>query len=169
MSHAGETLDALEVPYEMRVISAHRRPDATVEWARGAKGRGLKVLIAGAGLAARLPGVISACSTLPVLGVPMPGSSLGAADALYSIVQMPRGVPVGTLAIGKSGAVNAALLAAEIIALNDEALSDRLEVYRQRLRDDVTNDDAALQAALEGRTEGESLSEALLKAGLTKG
>ncbi len=166
MRHAAETLEVIGLPYELRIISAHRRPDATMEWAQGARERGLKVLIAGAGLAAHLPGVVAACTTLPVLGVPMGGSSLSGADSLYSIVQMPRGIPVGTLAIGRSGAVNAALMAASIIAVHDDELAKRLAEHRQSLRAQVTADDESLQKALEARADGQSLADALAQGDL---
>jgi 5-(carboxyamino)imidazole ribonucleotide mutase len=131
MRHACETLDELAVPYETRVVSAHRTPDLMAEYATGAAARGLRVLIAGAGGAAHLPGMTAAHTHLPVLGVPVESRALQGSDSLLSIVQMPAGVPVGTLAIGRSGAVNAALLAAAILALHDEALTDRLVAYRQ--------------------------------------
>ena len=166
MSLSAETLEELKIPYEIRIISAHRRLEATKEWASSARNRGIKVLIAGAGLAAHLPGVLAAATTLPVLGVPLPGSTLGALDSLYSIVQMPRGIPVGTLAIGKAGAVNAALLAAEILGVTDVDIAQRVEAYRAQSRQKVTDDDAKLQDALENRTNSESVSQALKKAEL---
>lgn len=168
MTHAAETLDGLKIPYELRIISAHRRLEATKEWANTARARGLKVLIAGAGLAAHLPGVLAAATTLPVLGVPLPGSALGALDSLYSIVQMPRGIPVGTLAVGKTGAVNAALLAAQILAVSDSDIADRVNKFRENSRKNVTEDDSKLQTAMERRTENESLTQALRAAGLVK-
>jgi 5-(carboxyamino)imidazole ribonucleotide mutase len=167
MSLSAETLEELKIPYEIRIISAHRRLEATKEWASSARNRGIKVLIAGAGLAAHLPGVLAAATTLPVLGVPLPGSTLGALDSLYSIVQMPRGIPVGTLAIGKAGAVNAALLAAEILGVTDGNIAQRVEAYRAQSRQKVTDDDAKLQDALEKRADSESVSQALKNAGLT--
>ena len=131
MRHAVETLDALGVPNETRVVSAHRTPDLLFEYASTARDRGLKVIIAGAGGAAHLPGMVSAKTTLPVLGVPVESKALQGIDSLLSIVQMPAGVPVGTLAIGKSGAINAALLATAILATNDSELASTLEAFRQ--------------------------------------
>lgn len=131
MRHAVETLDALGVPNETRVVSAHRTPDLLFEYASTARERGLKVIIAGAGGAAHLPGMVSAKTTLPVLGVPVESKALQGVDSLLSIVQMPAGVPVGTLAIGKAGAINAALLATAILATNDAELSDTLDAFRQ--------------------------------------
>lgn len=131
MRHAVETLDALGVPNETRVVSAHRTPDLLFEYASTARDRGLKVIIAGAGGAAHLPGMVSAKTTLPVLGVPVESKALQGVDSLLSIVQMPAGVPVGTLAIGKSGAINAALLATAILATNDAELADTLDAFRQ--------------------------------------
>ncbi|MEO5903438.1 MAG: 5-(carboxyamino)imidazole ribonucleotide mutase, partial [Gemmatimonadaceae bacterium] len=131
MRHAVETLDALGVSNETRVVSAHRTPDLLFEYASTARERGLKVIIAGAGGAAHLPGMVSAKTTLPVLGVPVESRALQGVDSLLSIVQMPAGVPVGTLAIGKAGAINAALLATAILATNDEALSVTLDTFRQ--------------------------------------
>jgi 5-(carboxyamino)imidazole ribonucleotide mutase len=131
MRHAVETLDALGVPNETRVVSAHRTPDLLFEYASTARDRGLKVIIAGAGGAAHLPGMISAKTTLPVLGVPVESKALQGVDSLLSIVQMPAGVPVGTLAIGKSGAINAALLATAILATNDAELASTLDAFRQ--------------------------------------
>ena len=130
MRHAAETLEALAVPYERRVVSAHRTPDLLFEYAETAAGRGLRVLIAGAGGAAHLPGMAAAKTTLPVLGVPVESAALSGLDSLLSIVQMPAGVPVGTLAIGRAGAVNAALLAAAILAGGDEGIRERLARYR---------------------------------------
>jgi 5-(carboxyamino)imidazole ribonucleotide mutase len=130
MRHAAETLDALEVPYEQRVVSAHRTPDLLFEYASSAQERGLRVLIAGAGGAAHLPGMAAAKTTLPVLGVPVESKTLQGLDSLLSIAQMPAGVPVGTLAIGGAGAVNAALLAASILALDDDSIRVRLEAFR---------------------------------------
>lgn len=130
MSHAAATLDALGVGHEARIVSAHRTPDRLVAFAKGARAEGLKVIIAGAGGAAHLPGMIAAMTLLPVLGVPVETHALGGQDSLYSIVQMPGGVPVGTFAIGKAGAINAALQAAAILALSDPALSERLEAWR---------------------------------------
>jgi len=132
LRRAAETLDQLGVPYEARIVSAHRTPERLYTYAASAKERGLRVIIAGAGGAAHLPGMTAALTLLPVLGVPMGSGALGGQDSLFSIVQMPAGVPVGTLAIGEAGAVNAALLAAQILALSDGALADRLEAYRAR-------------------------------------
>jgi 5-(carboxyamino)imidazole ribonucleotide mutase len=137
MTHAAETLDALGVPHEVRIVSAHRTPERLYAFAKGAKDAGLKVIIAGAGGAAHLPGMTAALTTLPVLGVPIESQALSGLDSLYSIVQMPLGVPVGTLAIGKPGAVNAALLAASVLALGDPALAERLAAWRQRHTDTV--------------------------------
>ena len=130
MRHAVETLEQLEVPSESRIISAHRTPDLLFEYAAAAEGRGLQVLIAGAGGAAHLPGMAAAKSGLPVLGVPVESKSLRGMDSLLSIVQMPAGVPVGTLAIGRAGAVNAALLAASILARSDAGIRGRLARFR---------------------------------------
>jgi 5-(carboxyamino)imidazole ribonucleotide mutase len=130
MRHAGETLTALAVPHEVRVVSAHRTPARMYEFAQGARGRGLKVIIAGAGGAAHLPGMVASLTTLPVLGVPIESHALKGMDSLLSIVQMPGGVPVGTLAIGKAGAINAALLAAAVLALADPAVAAALERWR---------------------------------------
>ncbi len=132
MKHAAETLDALEVGYETRIVSAHRTPERLYAFAKGAKADGFKVIIAGAGGAAHLPGMTASLTSLPVLGVPVESKALSGQDSLYSIVQMPPGVPVGTLAIGQPGAINAALLAASILALSDPALSKRLEAWRAR-------------------------------------
>lgn len=130
MKAAANALDALGVPYEARVVSAHRTPQRLYEYAAAAKGRGLKVLIAGAGGAAHLPGMAASMTPLPVLGVPVKSAALNGFDSLLSIVQMPKGVPVGTLAIGEAGAANAGLMAAAILALNDDALATRLEAFR---------------------------------------
>jgi 5-(carboxyamino)imidazole ribonucleotide mutase len=130
MAAAAETLDALGVPYEAKVVSAHRTPQRLYDYAAAAKGRGLKVIIAAAGGAAHLPGMTAAMTPLPVLGVPIKSRHLKGLDSLLSIVQMPKGVPVGTLAIGEAGAVNAALMAAAILALTDEALAKGLDAYR---------------------------------------
>jgi 5-(carboxyamino)imidazole ribonucleotide mutase len=130
MQHAATTLETLEIPYERRVVSAHRTPDLLFEYAAGAADRGLRVLIAGAGGAAHLPGMAAAKTSLPVLGVPVESKALSGLDSLLSIVQMPAGVPVGTLAIGRAGAVNAALLAAAIIAGSDDGVRARVERYR---------------------------------------
>ena len=130
MQHAASTLDELGVPYERRVVSAHRTPDLLFEYASTAEQRGLRVLIAGAGGAAHLPGMAAAKTTLPVLGVPVESKALSGMDSLLSIVQMPAGIPVGTLAIGRAGAVNAALLAASILAAGDAGIAERLRVFR---------------------------------------
>ena len=130
MCHASETLDELGIPHERRVVSAHRTPDLLFEYAATAEERGLRVLIAGAGGAAHLPGMTAAKTTLPVLGVPVESKALSGMDSLLSIAQMPAGIPVGTLAIGRAGAVNAALLAASILAVGDPAVGERLRVFR---------------------------------------
>jgi 5-(carboxyamino)imidazole ribonucleotide mutase len=130
MRHAAETLATLEVPFEQRVVSAHRTPDLLFEYAGAAERRGLQVLIAGAGGAAHLPGMAAAKTALPVLGVPVESKTLQGLDSLLSIVQMPAGIPVGTLAIGRAGAVNAALLAAAILARSDPGIRERLAVFR---------------------------------------
>ena len=132
MQHTCAILDEVGVDYEKRVISAHRAPDALAEWAKSARARGLEVIIGGAGGAAHLPGVTAAYTTLPVLGVPMQSAALNGLDSLLSIVQMPGGIPVGTLGIGKAGAVNAGLLAVAIVALHRPVLVERLEAYRAK-------------------------------------
>ncbi|MEM1372251.1 MAG: 5-(carboxyamino)imidazole ribonucleotide mutase [Pseudomonadota bacterium] len=132
MKAATETLESLGVSFESRIVSAHRTPDRLYDYARDAKGRGVQVIIAGAGGAAHLPGMLASLTSLPVLGVPMATKALSGVDSLYSIVQMPAGVPVGTLAIGKAGSVNAALLAAQILALSDPDLALRVEAHRER-------------------------------------
>ena len=132
MKHAAETLDALGVFYDARIVSAHRTPERLYAFAKGAKAEGFKVIIAGAGGAAHLPGMAASLTSLPVFGVPVESKALSGQDSLYSIVQMPPGIPVGTLAIGQAGAINAALLAASVLALNDPALSTRLEAWRAR-------------------------------------
>ena len=137
LRHAAETLDALGVDHEVRVISAHRTPERLYDYARSAADRGLKLIIAGAGGAAHLPGMAASMTTLPVLGVPVESKSLGGIDSLLSIVQMPAGVPVGTLAIGKAGAINAALLAAAILATADQSLGGRLAEWRKRQTESV--------------------------------
>lgn len=137
MSHAAETLTLLQVPHEVRVVSAHRTPDLLFEYATTAEGRGLRVIIAGAGGAAHLPGMCAAKTIVPVLGVPVESKALKGMDSLLSIVQMPAGIPVGTLAIGRAGAINAALLAAATIATTDAALRQRLHAYRQQQTDKV--------------------------------
>ena len=137
MRHATETLDELGVSYEVKVVSAHRTPDLLFEYAGSAVERGLKVIIAGAGGAAHLPGMAASMTPLPVLGVPVESKALSGMDSLLSIAQMPGGVPVGTLAIGIAGAKNAALLAASIVALQDEAVAAKLDEYRQSQTDSV--------------------------------
>jgi 5-(carboxyamino)imidazole ribonucleotide mutase len=132
MKHAADTLEALGIAFETRIVSAHRTPDRLYAFAKGAKAAGVRVIIAGAGGAAHLPGMTAAMTILPVFGVPVESKALAGLDSLYSIVQMPPGVPVGTLAIGRAGAINAALLAASVLALNDGALADRLEAWRKR-------------------------------------
>ena len=137
MRHASETLDALAISYDVRIVSAHRTPDLLFEYAGSAVERGLKVIIAGAGGAAHLPGMAASKTRLPVLGVPIESKSLQGLDSLLSIVQMPAGVPVGSMAIGKAGAINAALLAAAILANDDEAVAAALDEFRQRQTDEV--------------------------------
>ncbi|HBY58706.1 MAG TPA: 5-(carboxyamino)imidazole ribonucleotide mutase [Solibacterales bacterium] len=131
MRHADETLTLFGVPHECRVVSAHRTPDWMVEYARTAEERGLQVIIAGAGGAAHLPGMVAAVTTLPVFGVPVESKAMKGMDSLLSIVQMPGGVPVGTLAIGRAGAINAALLAVAVLALHDPALREKLKAFRR--------------------------------------
>ncbi|MBV9252158.1 MAG: 5-(carboxyamino)imidazole ribonucleotide mutase [Acetobacteraceae bacterium] len=130
LRHAAETLTRLKVPHEARIVSAHRTPDRLRDYAASAKARGLKLIIAGAGGAAHLPGMCAAWTPLPVLGVPVESHSLGGMDSLLSIVQMPAGIPVGTLAVGRAGAVNAALLAAAVLALTDTGIAARLDAFR---------------------------------------
>jgi 5-(carboxyamino)imidazole ribonucleotide mutase len=137
MRHAAETLDGLQISYEARIVSAHRTPARLYTYARKARGRGLKVIIAGAGGAAHLPGMTAAMTPLPVLGVPVESAALKGVDSFLSIVQMPGGVPVGTLAIGRAGAINAALLAAAILALADKRLAARLDKWRAAQTDSV--------------------------------
>lgn len=137
MTHAAETLDGLGIPYEVKVVSAHRTPDLLFEYAQSAAGRGLEVIIAGAGGAAHLPGMTAAKTHLPVLGVPVQSKALNGLDSLLSIAQMPAGVPVGTLAIGRAGAVNAALLAASIVANAHPQYRDALLMYRKRQTETV--------------------------------
>jgi 5-(carboxyamino)imidazole ribonucleotide mutase len=137
MRHAADTLSGLGVAFETKVVSAHRTPERLYDYARSARSRGLKVVIAGAGGAAHLPGMAASMTTLPVLGVPVESHALKGMDSLLSIVQMPAGIPVGTLAIGRAGAVNAGLLAAAILAGSDEQLSDRLQAFRDRQTDAV--------------------------------
>jgi 5-(carboxyamino)imidazole ribonucleotide mutase len=137
MRHCQETLAALEIPHETRVVSAHRTPDLLFQWAEGASARGIQVIVAGAGGAAHLPGMLAAKTHLPVLGVPVESRALNGIDSLLSIVQMPAGIPVGTLAIGRSGAINAALLAAGILALGDDGIRERLLTWRSRQTKEV--------------------------------
>ena len=137
MQAAADILDTLGVSYDARVVSAHRTPDRLVDYAKTAKGRGVQVIIAGAGGAAHLPGMVAAMTPLPVLGVPVQSKALSGLDSLLSIVQMPGGIPVGTLAIGTAGAKNAGLMAASILALQDPALSDRLTDWREAQTDSV--------------------------------
>jgi 5-(carboxyamino)imidazole ribonucleotide mutase len=131
MRHAADTLDQLGIPHETKIVSAHRTPRRLYDYAHSAKDRGLKIVIAGAGGAAHLPGMTASMTSLPVLGVPVESQALKGMDSLLSIVQMPAGVPVGTLAIGKAGAINAALLAAAMLGLEDNALAGRLEAWRE--------------------------------------
>ncbi|HJO96419.1 MAG: 5-(carboxyamino)imidazole ribonucleotide mutase [Rhodospirillales bacterium] len=145
LRHAADVLDALGVPYETRIVSAHRTPKRLFDYADGARDRGLKVIIAGAGGAAHLPGMTASMTPLPVFGVPVESAALKGMDSLLSIVQMPAGVPVGTLAIGRAGAVNAALLAAAVLALDDQRIAAALDDWRARQTDQVAaapNDDA---------------------------
>ena len=146
LSAAVEILRALEIPHEAKIVSAHRTPDRLFAYAETARARGLRAIIAGAGGAAHLPGMLAAKTLVPVLGVPVPATQLNGLDALLSIVQMPKGVPVGTLAIGKAGAANAALLAAEILAATDDALYERLAAWRA----------ARTQEALDQKLDAES-------------
>ncbi len=132
MKNAADTLEALDVDYEARIVSAHRTPERMVEFAKGARDEGFKVIIAGAGGAAHLPGMTAALTPLPVFGVPVQSKALSGQDSLLSIVQMPAGIPVGTLAIGKAGAINAALMAAAVLALYDDGLAERLDEWRRR-------------------------------------
>ena len=137
MQHAVRVLKDFGVPYEARVVSAHRTPDTMFEYAESARERGLRVIIAGAGGAAHLPGMIASKTTLPVLGVPVPSRHLAGQDSLYSIVQMPKGIPVATFAIGEAGAANAGLFAVSLLSSNDEGLVRKLAEYRERLREQV--------------------------------
>jgi 5-(carboxyamino)imidazole ribonucleotide mutase len=142
MRHAADVLTALEVPHETKVVSAHRTPRRMFAYAEAAADRGLKVIIAGAGGAAHLPGMVASLTHLPVLGVPVQSAALSGQDSLLSIVQMPAGIPVGTLAIGKAGATNAGLLAAAILATSDTALAGRLQAWRQAQTDAVADQPA---------------------------
>jgi 5-(carboxyamino)imidazole ribonucleotide mutase len=137
MKHAAETLDGLAIGYEAKIVSAHRTPERLYAFAKGAKDAGFKVIIAGAGGAAHLPGMTAALTPIPVFGVPIESKAMSGLDSLYSIVQMPPGVPVGTLAIGKAGAINAALMAASVLALSDAGLGERLAAWRKRQTDSV--------------------------------
>lgn len=137
MKNAADTLDALEIAHESKIVSAHRTPDRLVAFSKGAVNAGYKVIIAGAGGAAHLPGMAASMTRLPVFGVPVQSRALSGKDSLLSIVQMPAGIPVGTLAIGKAGAVNAALLAAAVLALSDDDLAKRLDKWRERQSDNV--------------------------------
>ena len=134
MKHACEILDELAIPYVKRVVSAHRTPDLLFEFAGNARAEGIKVIIAGAGGAAHLPGMVAAKTTIPVIGVPVQSKALNGLDSLLSIVQMPGGVPVATVAIGKAGATNAGLLAAQILAVSDQTIADKLELLREETR-----------------------------------
>lgn len=148
MEEAAKVLDEFGVAWEMRVASAHRSPQKAAALASGAAGRGVKAIIAGAGMAAHLAGVIAADTVLPVIAVPIPGGALNGVDALYAMVQMPGGIPVATMAIGKAGAKNAGLLAVQIIALGDSALTAKLQEYKQTMAEDVEAKDKALQERL---------------------
>ncbi len=140
MRHAAEILEVLGVPHECRIVSAHRTPGRMADYAGSARSRGLRVIIAGAGGAAHLPGMTAAYTTLPVFGVPIESKALKGQDSLLSIVQMPAGVPVGTLAIGRAGAINAALLAASVVSLEDSAVAERLQAWRQAQTDAVASE-----------------------------
>lgn len=149
MKKAAEMLEKFGISYEMRIISAHREPDIFVEYAKTAKDRGIKVIIAGAGKAAHLPGMCAAIFPLPVIGIPMKTSDLGGVDSLYSIVQMPSGIPVATVAI--NGAANAGILAAKILSVSDEALQEKLAAYTEEMKEQVIEKDAKLnEKGLEG-------------------
>lgn len=137
MSHACQVLDELEIPYEKKVVSAHRTPDLMFQYAEEAEGRGLRVIIAGAGGAAHLPGMVASKTVLPVIGVPVKSKALKGLDSLLSIVQMPGGIPVATVAIGKAGATNAGLLAAQILGTSDAGIRDKVQARRDRIRDEV--------------------------------
>jgi len=135
LRHAAETLERFGVPYEKRVVSAHRTPQLMADYARAAEGRGLQVIIAGAGGAAHLPGMLAAKTTVPVLGVPVPSKHLAGQDSLYSIVQMPKGIPVATFAIGEAGSANAGLFAVSLLAINEPAMAEKLAQYRESLKE----------------------------------
>lgn len=143
MSKAAEVLDQFGISYEMHIISAHREPDVFFEWAKGAEERGIKVIIAGAGMAAHLPGMCAAIFPMPVIGIPMHTTSLGGRDSLYSIVQMPAGIPVATVAI--NGGANAGILAAKILATSDADLLERMKAYSEEMKEQVMAKDAKLQ------------------------
>jgi 5-(carboxyamino)imidazole ribonucleotide mutase len=145
MQETADILAQFAVPYEIRISSAHRSPVRTMSLASEAAGRGIRVIIAGAGMAAHLAGVVAAKTTLPVIGVPMPGGALNGVDALYSTVQMPAGIPVATMAIGKAGAKNAGIFAVQVLALTDTRLNEALEAYRKEMDREVEAKDAALQ------------------------
>jgi 5-(carboxyamino)imidazole ribonucleotide mutase len=147
MKEAADMLSKFGIPYEMRISSAHRCPQRTAELASGAAARGIKLIIAGAGMAAHLAGVVAAETMLPVIGVPMPGGALNGLDALYSTVQMPGGIPVATMAIGKAGAKNAGIFAAQVLALTDSGLAESLREYRREMAEDVDRKDIAIQPA----------------------
>jgi len=149
MKEAAARLEFFDVPYEMHISSAHRSPSRTHEYASNARGRGIEVLIVGAGAAAHLAGVVSAATTLPVIGVPLSGSALNGMDALLSTVQMPAGVPVASMAIGKAGAANAGIFAAQILAGSDARLADKLEAFKAELAEGVEAKDAKLQRELD--------------------
>ena len=143
MEKAAKFFDEMEIPFEINALSAHRTPDAVEEFAKGAKERGIKVIIAGAGMAAALPGVIAASTTLPVIGVPVKGSVLDGVDAVYSMLQMPPGIPVATVAI--NGALNAGILAVQMLALSDEALAEKFAAYKSGLRRKIEKANAELK------------------------
>lgn len=152
MQEAADILGIFKVPYEMRISSAHRSPERTLALASGASDRGIKLIIAGAGMAAHLAGVVASKTILPVIGVPMPGGALNGLDALYATVQMPGGIPVATMAIGKAGAKNAALFAVQILALSEPHLASLLQRYRVEMDKDLEQKDADLQARLQAGT-----------------
>jgi 5-(carboxyamino)imidazole ribonucleotide mutase len=147
MEEGAKVLAEFGVPFEMRISSAHRSPERTAKLAAEAAGRGIRVIIAGAGMAAHLAGVIAAATCLPVIGVPMGGGALGGLDALYSTVQMPGGIPVATMAIGRAGARNAGIFAVQILALGDPPLMERVKAFRERMAREVEEKDLALQGA----------------------
>ncbi len=150
MQHAATVLAQLKIPFDARVLSAHRTPERMLEFAQRAADEGYRLIIAGAGGAAHLPGMMASATLLPVIGVPVTSAALQGLDSLLSIVQMPGGVPVATMAIGKSGAVNAALLAARILAISDPGLTERLEAYRQEMRESVLEQDRTVQSWIQG-------------------